>query len=40
MDKKLSSFFLSQSERLPTPKFSSYKSAESTTSEVKRQSED
>ena len=40
MDKKLSSFFLSQSERLPTPKFGSYKSAEGTTSEVKRQSED
>jgi chromosomal replication initiation ATPase DnaA len=40
MDKKLSSFFLSQSERLPTPKFGSYKSAEGTTSEIKRQSED
>jgi chromosomal replication initiation ATPase DnaA len=40
MDKKLSSFFLSQTERVPTRKFGSFKSTESTTSEVKRKSED
>jgi chromosomal replication initiation ATPase DnaA len=40
MDKKLTSFFLSQSERHHAPQLADLKLSESTTSEVKRQTED
>jgi chromosomal replication initiation ATPase DnaA len=40
MDKKLSSFFVSQQERLRTPKLADLNLTESTTSEIKRQKED
>ncbi len=40
MDKKLSSFFLSQSERLNAPKLKTKSLLENTTSEVKRHKED
>lgn len=40
MDKKLTSYFVSQSERYDTPKRSGANLTESSTSEVKRQSED
>lgn len=40
MDKKLSSFFLSQSERHNAPRIAGVNLTESSTSEVKRQSED
>lgn len=40
MDKKLTSFFISQSERLHPPKLMGVSLTESTTSEIKRQSED
>ena len=40
MDKKLTSFFVSQSERHHSPEVHAVNLAESTTSEIKRQSED
>ncbi len=40
MDKRLSSFFISQSERHHAPKTSGVNLSESATSEIKRQSED
>ena len=40
MDKKLTSFFVSQSERHHAPKLANVNLAESATSEVKRQAED
>lgn len=40
MDKKLTSFFVSQSERHHTPKLAGMKLTESSASEIKRQSED
>lgn len=40
MDKKLTSFFVSQSERHHAPKLADMNLSESTTSEVKRQAED